>query len=415
MNYYDNFIARTLPQGINTTKGSLLKSNTQIVVNQRFNDSPTAIDVIHNGNLIRARVETASNIRMRFSKIKDDYKKVLFSDFSYIADKGDIFHCLDFDWICIDRGNSSSSNFCIITRCTYLLKWIDNSKTIVEQSVAVVNTEINSLGANTNATMPIPESRMLMILPINDNTLGLEENRRFMFKHKQAMKCTNLDMTSEDGLMFVSVMKDVYNPVIDNDILHIADYNQLENITISILNDNGSVMIGNTLQINAQLNDNGTIISGSILTYTSDNTTIATVDNTGLITPIGAGVGTITVTNGSTTAIYHYTVTAVTVVDNFVTTVNGGASVKLASTDSYTVSFTNNGVNVVDTGIWSITDISGAITTWASIVSVVGNTMTLKVTSDYIFTDYTSKYIYLHCKGSILTSDTVLRVKITQN
>lgn len=418
MNPFSDYSNNVLANG--NTEWSQLQNGTQNYINQYFNESPTAQSIVTQNSIpISARTETISNVRMRLSKSKDDYRKILFPDINHIVKKGDIFSFQGYDWICIDKNSSSSSNICIVTKCNYPLKWIDENKDIQTQNAVVINLQTTALGIDNNNIMMTPEARMLVVLPINDNTLKLDVNKRFLLAGEDAYKASFRDLTSEPGLMYLTIKADMYNPATDNGSLLIADYyGNSHNYSINILNNNSSIQVGNILQIQANLLDNGNIVSNntdnitSTWTYVSNNSDIISVDDNGLITPITSGTGSITIGCEGVTSTYNIQVTAIPVAGNFACTISGATSAKLNSAQIYTAVFTNNGNPITDVATWSLTGDDELDTTYATIINTTDTTCTIQITSDYIFGDGV-KYIKLHCYGNTATTDTYIRIKLT--
>ena len=91
-----------------------------------------------------------------------------------------------------------------------------------------------------------------------------------------------------------------------------ADYvSKAVSYTIELTQANASIEQDKTVQIQATVKNNntGTNVDGAIITYTSQNDTIATVNTSGLVTGVGVGSTTITLTYENTKAIFNIEVT----------------------------------------------------------------------------------------------------------
>lgn len=246
----------------------------------------------------------------------------------------------------------------------------------------------------------------------NIDTKKVAINDRFVIM-RSAWKCMGID-TSNKGLITYTMQSDTIGQN-DNLELEIADYNNLVVYRVDVLNNNATINIGGTGQVQAQLTNENTnsIVEGAIFTYVSNNPDIATVDENGLITPIAEGTGTITVTSNNVSSTFNYTVEAV-MTHSYTSNVTGDTTAKLSSVHTYAFNTFDNGNTISDIGIWSLmnNDDTMTPTTYATIESYADTTCTIKITSEYIFATGT-KYIRVYCHGSVIIDDAYIKVKLT--
>jgi hypothetical protein len=308
----------------------------------------------------------------------------------------------------------------IIEYCNFTLSWQDEDKNTIQQFCVVQNLMRTSLGVDLNPTMQILEAKMIILLPLDSNTAKLNINKRIMLKGQDVYKVTHRDLTTRDGIVELVLKQDMYNPATDSAEKMICDYyGNAHDYTINFLNNNSSIQVGNTLQIQANLLDDGNIVGDntnniiSTWTYVSNNLDIISVDENGLITSLSAGSGSITIGCEGITSTYDIQVTAILVADNFACTISGVTSAKLSSVQTYNAIFTNNGNPITDSATWSLmnNDETMTPTTYASIQSTTDDTCTIKITSDYIFGDG-AKYVRVYVHGSIATDNVYLKVKL---
>ncbi|ABO48919.1 Ig domain protein, group 2 domain protein [Desulforamulus reducens MI-1] len=181
------------------------------------------------------------------------------------------------------------------------------------------------------------------------------------------------------------------------------------NYVLTITNESATLNIGDNLQLNYTLTDNGVIVDNPNVIFTSSDNNIATVNSSGLITGISIGTVTITAQMADRPEIYdilEVTVQEVPISHNYSISINGGATIKLNQTLSYTATFYDNGVEVADqSGTWSITSPNpdGTTNVYATIQSQTGNSVSIKATST---SSYVNKYLELVCT---LNSDNTIK------
>lgn len=309
----------------------------------------------------------------------------------------------------------------IIEYCNFTLSWQDENKITIKSPCVVQNLAISNLGVDLDPTMQVLNAKTTILLPLDDYTKKLNINKRIMLKGEDVYIITHRDLTARDGIIELTLKQDMFNPATDSAEKMICNYYEnSHNYTINLLNNNASIEVSNTLQIQANLLDNGNVISNninsitSIWNYTSNNPDIISVDENGLITGLMSGNGSITVNCEDVSITYNIQVNAISVPDNYQCVISGSASARLNSVQTYTATFTNNGNPVSDIATWSLinNDETMTPTTYASIQSITDNTCTIKITGDYIFGDG-AKYIRVYAHGNIATDNVYLKVKLT--
>jgi hypothetical protein len=188
----------------------------------------------------------------------------------------------------------------------------------------------------------------------------------------------------------------------------------LPNYSINILNgDNVQVNISDSLQIICEVLDGDTVLSPTPpLVFSSSDETIATIDNNGVVSILGMGIVTFTVSLKSDINIKdNITVEFVDVLQhNYVVTISGNTSIVKGKTATYTATFTDNGQVITETSeFWLTADDGVSTTTLATITSQDPVANTCVVTAGN-----TLGYVKLWCKntaGNIVSEPFRIQIK----
>ncbi|UZW14353.1 Ig-like domain-containing protein [Clostridium pasteurianum] len=326
-----------------------------------------------------------------------------------VISQGSIINALGEEWICISKPTNYNNVYDkAVVRDTNNTTKIIKDNNILEFP-SIVTTKSMDI---TTGTMVFLDGKLNVTVQNNIDTKKIAINDRFIIM-QMAWNVINVD-TSDKGLIIFTMQSDSIG-VNDNLELEIADYDTLVVYRVDILNDNATINMGSTGQVQAQLinTNDSSVVDGVTFTYISNNPDIATVDSNGVITPVSIGNGTITVTYNNISNTFNYTVEEV-VTHNYTSTVTGDTTAKLSSVHTYTFNAFDNGNPISDIATWSLmnNDDTMTPTTYASIQSTTDNTCTIKITGDYIFGDGT-KYIRVYASGQTVTENVYLKVKLT--
>lgn len=331
-----------------------------------------------------------------------------------IINQGSIINALRETWICISKPVNYNGVYdkAIVRNTNNTTKIIKDGVILSFPSIVITkNMDI------TTGQIIFLDGKLDVIVQDNLDTRKVDTNDRFIIM-QDAWKVVDTD-TSDKGLITYHLNSDQIGTY-DNLELEIADYNKLITYRIDILNNNATINTGGTLQIQAQLINNNTseVVPEAYFTYNTENNNIATIDNNGLVTAVSEGTGSILIScitqNGTVMNTFNYTVQVVET-DNYTAIIEGLTTVHLNSTDTYTITFYNNG-NVYEDefGDWTLVGDDDLSTTYGTIQSSDETSCTIKITSTYIFGDGLPKYVRLHCLGVLTNIDYYLRIKLIQ-
>jgi len=237
------------------------------------------------------------------NKIDEDYKKILFQDFTHSTGIGRMYQFNSNYWIVIntDRTKSLIAS-AIIKRMNNTLRWVDLQGAYHSIPCGIdylINENRDYSTAGTSLVMPA--AQLEIICQFNDETNLIRPNQRFLFGNpgnwyayktlgggiNNFNNLNTLDNMST-GLMRLSVGANYDN--IDNDdfALGVADFKQM-NYQLSIPDASITGQPTATSQLQAIVTMDGNTVSRNI-TWTTTNALVATVNSTGLVTFVGVGI-----------------------------------------------------------------------------------------------------------------------------
>lgn len=320
------------------------------------------------------------------------------------------------NWICIsDDEVIGIYEKGLIQKSNYILKWLNNSGSIIQQPCIIEDYTARTQSLNENKFLVVGDGILNLTVPRNTETLKLIEDKRFLIGNNpltiKAYKLVKVnDVTF--GLIRL-VLNQCELSVNDNKTLGIADYNNLPSYIIEILNGTtANIQQTTTLQLNVVVKNSGVIVSPPpTLVYISNNTN-CTVNSSGLVTGSLIGSSTISVKLASDLSVVdNIAVTVVTLpVDNFTVDITGVTAIPINQTKNYSCSFKNNGIVYSDTSVWTLKADDGiSTTTLASITASdsVLNTCNIKANNSNQY-----GYVRLYVKNTGDTVSNYIRIQI---
>lgn len=237
---------------------------------------------------------------------------------------------------------------------------------------AIIETKV--FDTTTERYFELVDNEILIILQHNSDTEKIQLGQRII-KFNQVWKVKSINLTQK-GLVILTMESDLINSN-DDLINEIADrwlYEQ--KYTITILNKQTSMYVGDIIQLQVQVKDSNNNIVSKQLQFTSSDSNIATI-NEGLITAVRVGTTTITVALVDDTTIkdtFTLEVKQQQEQHSYSATLTGSDTITKNLTRTYTAKLYDFGVEVTGAQFnFSISD-----TTNAQITSTTNNTVTVK-------------------------------------
>jgi hypothetical protein len=382
-----------------STPSDIYKDEFQELVNAEYENTTTLKTVLHNGNSITVRVVGKFNAET-LSRQNGNYQKIIFRTPDYVVHVGDIFEFDNAKWICTDISSTVVSKSCTVTKANNEIKVYKNS--ILYKVPCIVEDAIRlySMGIDENKYIIQPSTDIIIRVPNNEVTVLIKRDEVYKIGLSN-YKVVDVSDIINPGLL---ILKCTWS----------AEDQHLPNYSINILNgDNVQVNISDSLQIICEVLDGDTVLSPTPpLVFSSSDETIATIDNNGVVSILGMGIVTFTVSLKSDINIKdNITVEFVDVLQhNYVVTISGNTSIVKGKTATYTATFTDNGQVITETSeFWLTADDGVSTTTLATITSQDPVANTCVVTAGN-----TLGYVKLWCKntaGNIVSEPFRIQIK----
>lgn len=296
---------------------------------------------------IRAIVRNHGN---EYNELKEERSIAIDKKYDYKV--GDYVEYLDDIYLtnsAIDKDNPFF-NTTKLTRCNFMLKWIDENG-LHEQPCIVVNNTKYTGGTKSQNTFTEIDAMVNITIQANENTKKINYGKR-LFTMKNAWRVTLIDNITTENVFSWTLGKDSINSENDNVILGVCDY--YEHLYAITLDSNTQSLIEtSTYQIKPTIKDEGKIVlNPNNIAYKSSDETIATVSEKGLVSALKTGNCIITCSIGSVNTTLNLTVTAKTstpvisyTCDWSTGKTSTGASLKTYMSSIVTLDETINGVS----------------------------------------------------------------------
>jgi hypothetical protein len=273
-----------------------------------------------------------------------------------------------------------------------VLKWL-NSQGIIKESPFVLKLNPSVYPLDKDKVMVLPVEQRVIFIQSNEDTRKIIKGQRFIFDER-AWKVIGINRL-QDGLIELTLEEDAINPSVDNEELRICNYyGNVASYDVTILNgDTINLTMGDTLQLIVQVKNNQDLVPSPLVTFYSSDESIAIVDQSGIVTPINKGVVTITALYENAQDSIQINITE-QMVNNYTIEIIGNAEIKKGMTQTYSVRFYNNGKEIFDQAVFTLTSDDGVTPTQlATIESMNNNSCVIRAGKQI-------GYIQLHVKNN---------------
>lgn len=262
--------------------------------------------------------KTFEDIVVRVTKLFDgkttvsvgnDYKRIMFSNSSYIPKLGSLFRFDNNYWIVTNAETIKAlAPTCVVRRCNELLRWKDDNTGKIYEEPCVIDYLIKeSRDYSTGGSAIVQPSGFIdVITQFNVRSNRIRPSKRFLFGNSDNWMgykimgggLNNFDRQSTEdgmscGLLRLSMLANQWNETTDDLINGVADVG--EYIYELTLNMNSlSLTTGNTYKLIPSYSLNNLNVPDASYAWSSSNNLIATVDADGVVTAISEGSVTIT-------------------------------------------------------------------------------------------------------------------------
>ncbi|MEC0210233.1 hypothetical protein P4H70_14945 [Paenibacillus ehimensis] len=296
----------------------------------------------------------------------------------------------------------------IMQACNSELKWVDDDGSIYSTPCLFFSNSRSNFGNKDDKIMAVPDGRRQVIVQKNERTEKIKRDMRFMFGGS-VFKVIDFDTVSDDGIVNLNLIDDLFNSATDNKELGIADYyNNVAEYSVTILNGSYvSFEESQTLQLNVEVKNRGVVIDSPALSYSVSDNSIATINESGLISPQKRGHIFAFVTFKNVSAQIEVNITE-TVTHNYTVEIDGDSSLKVKSSKTYSCIFRRNGEVIPDKSIFSLTSDDGVSPTDLAVIVVqdqLSNTCTIKAGEK-------TGYIWLHVKNDNQLIKNKIRIQL---
>ncbi|WP_339185593.1 Ig-like domain-containing protein [Brevibacillus sp. FSL K6-6036] len=203
--------------------------------------------------------------------------------------RGDRVHFNNEDWIILSEVNGQrNGRYRAYMRVSdYSIKF--NFQGMVKAFPTIVDGKV--FDVETGQYMPLPNSKILVTLQENQETLLITVGQRFI-KMGRAWAVEGIDRTQK-GLLILWCKQDQFNEAVDDIENEIADAGSYV-YALDITNTDTTIQKDSTLELNVSVTLNGQVVTDKTVVFSSSDSNIATVDENGLITARNTGSVTIT-------------------------------------------------------------------------------------------------------------------------
>lgn len=287
MNYYDSFLE------INKNPGEKWGKRLQELSNKRFINSSTYQTDIEEEtefgslefNKIEARITSLVDAKTG-QRVNDDFKKIIFADFSHRPSLGTRYSFDDNIWIAFSIDNIKSvTSSAYLRRCNNTLNFQDKYGNIYKEPCAI-DYKATETQISNGETIAVPSGRIYVQCQYNKYTKNIEIDKRFIlgkfvYKVRYVSDYDRQKTFDEDGCTFISFYADIDNIAsYDNFELGIADF---KCYNYSILCDTTITgKIGDSGKISATiLLDNQKVYNEDLIYEVVSNDGVIEINNSG--------------------------------------------------------------------------------------------------------------------------------------
>lgn len=257
--------------------------------------------------------KTFENIVVRVTKLFDgkttvsvgnDYKRIMFSNSSYIPKLGSLFRFDDNYWIVTNAETIKAlAPTCVVRRCNNMLKWKDDNTGQIYEEPCVIDYLIKESRdySTGGSTIVQPSGFIDVITQYNERSNKIKPSKRFLFGNPDNWMgykimgggLNNFDrqLTSDSrsgGLLRLSMLANQWNKTTDDLVNGIADVGEYT-YRLDLNTNSISMSTGNTYKLVPSYSINGSNTLSVSYVWNSSNEAVATVDSNGIVTAISSG------------------------------------------------------------------------------------------------------------------------------
>ena len=325
------------------------------VVSQDFNSSTTVQTILEETgrgtgefNEIDARITRLIDPKTG-TKQGDDWRKITYSD--KVSDKvGFLYQFFDSYWITVNGdlyGMPTSSM--VARKCNEKLRWYDDNGVYREIPIPLMASNAGML-LNGNKYMELANGQRDATIQNNDYTKYLKDGQEFIFgrpEKRTKYRIIHQDDTDECDTIGVRFERYQVNEELDNFELGIANYYARPIFKLTILNDDGEFVIGDTIQINYIILDKDNQQVSKDVLYESSDESVMTIDSNGIVTALTDGIATVKVSMVNNTDVFDELTLLVTATPSsnvYIDVSNSTTEITKTFTETYIWSKYDNGV-----------------------------------------------------------------------
>jgi len=342
-----------------------------------FRHSPSFEEVLLNNDEVKVPVQIVSDAKI-------PTVKTILMEPGYTIRAGQMVKRSNGEtWLCLSDDPNDVYVSGKIERCNFDLKWINKEGQLQTfPSILYFNARSN-FGTEEDKVMNLPAGRRQIVVSKNNQTHSIQRDTRFIIGN-EAFKVIDTDYMSDDGLVNLSLQSDQINVTTDNIELGIADYNKLTKYTLQIINDNPlSISQHQSAKVNVKVTKNDNPVPQPEVVYESTTPEIVQVDSNGNLAILQSGDAEIKVSAYGLTQTLEIYVAPTSHYD-YVATIDGANEIYSNRQSEYVATFWNNGLQLSDESMFSLTSEDGSPTLLAAITSQdsIKNTCIVKANSN---------------------------------
>lgn len=367
---YESYDAYLLVNGVSNRIKNV--THTKNAMKSTFTSSPSYYPVSINSSTDLKDVWVVDDSETK------DHK--LITSLDYVLQNGDIIDWQGLKWINVitdylgdiyTRGK--------LKRCMSSLKWIDLFGNIHEAYFAYNSDGMSNFGLDEGRIITLDNERRNIIIAKDEHSSLFKKEQRFIFDGR-AWKISAIDKLNPQLITLVLEATEI-DAAKDNIELRIANY-IAPHYEIIVDKTSLSLQVGDSKTFDITVKNNGITIPSPSLSFLSSDESICVVDVDGSIKSVAEGNAVVTVTFKDVSLDIVVNVTS-SISHNFTVEIIDSASTnKFAITKSksktFTCQFKDNGIDIIDTGTFSVTPISVSTSNIATITSQGNNSCVIR-------------------------------------
>ncbi len=272
-------------------------------------------------------------------------------------------------------------------QCNYTLKHLNSNNKLISTPCIATNATMYSLGVEENKEVKMPDGKLSIQVPYNDDTKEITRDKRFIF-HKFPYQVTFLDYAQVDNknhIGLIGLILQETEKLDQDDIVNQIAYNGEINISLEVTPMDVNLTLLDTIQLSAVIKYNDTIVNKETI-WTSNDELIATIDELGNVSPIAEGICQLRCELKDNPNVYQLVnVNVVSVVsDNYEVVITGDNEIREFESKEYTAKLLNNGVEI-PTQFDFIIDYLGNNSKIAELIVIDDNTCKIQANSQSIY------------------------------